>query len=50
MAGSCGRVNATLGGTTREISRLPEEAFPSQGTLCIMELVVLLLLLLLTIQ
>jgi len=50
MAGSCGRVNATLGATKREISRLPEEAYPSQGTLCFVELVVLLLLLLLIIQ
>jgi len=50
MAGSCERVNATLGATKREISRLPEEALPSQGTLCFMELAVLLLLLLLIIQ
>jgi len=50
MAGSCGHVNATLGATKREISRLTEEAFPSQGTLGFMELVVLLLLLHLIIQ
>jgi hypothetical protein len=33
MAGSRERVNATLGAKKREISRLPEEALPSQGTL-----------------
>jgi hypothetical protein len=33
MAGSCERVNATVGNTKKEISRIPEEALPSQGTL-----------------
>jgi hypothetical protein len=50
MTGSCERINATLGATKREISRIPEEALPSQGKLCFIELVVLLLLLLAIIQ
>jgi hypothetical protein len=50
MAGSCERINTTLGATKREISRPSDEALHSQGTLCFMELVVLLLLLLLIIQ